>query len=159
MIAERYHFHLRQQTSNESVAEYIAELRRLASTCEFGAFLDEALRDRFVCGLRSESARRKLLTETKLTLAKAVEFAQCNELAEKNAKSFKGTEVEVQKLSSAPSDQKGGGTGQRKACYQCSRTNHTAPKCRFLNAICNHCGKKGHIVPVCRSKKDGHKQQ
>ena len=48
IVAERYHFHLRNQSSTETVADYIAELPRLATSCEFGSFLDEALRDRFV---------------------------------------------------------------------------------------------------------------
>ena len=158
VIAERYHFHIRTQASNEGIAEYIAELRRLASSCEFGAFLDEALRDRFVCGLRSESARRKLLTEAKLTLAKAVEFAQCMELAERNAISIKGTESSVQKLSYAPRNFKREQQQQQKPCYRCGRTNHDATKCRFIDATCNHCGKKGHISPACRSKQLNRKQ-
>ena len=159
IIAERYHFHLRNQSSTETIADYIAELRRLATSCEFGSFLDEALRDRFVCGLRCESARRKLLTEAKLTLAKAVEFAQCMELAEKNAKSFNGTEASVQKLSSTP--RKGGGytPHQHKPCHRCGRTNHEAATCRFSDATCHFCGKKGHIAPACRSKKSGRKPQ
>ena len=40
IIAERYHFHLRKQQPSENVTEYIAELRRLAASCEFGAFLE-----------------------------------------------------------------------------------------------------------------------
>ena len=43
VIAERFHFHQRNQGLNESVAEYIAELRRLALHCEFGEFLKDAL--------------------------------------------------------------------------------------------------------------------
>ena len=35
IIAERFHFHRRQQGANETIAEYMAELRHLASTCEF----------------------------------------------------------------------------------------------------------------------------
>ena len=35
----------------ESIAEYVAELRKAASFCEFVDFLDDALQDRFVCGL------------------------------------------------------------------------------------------------------------
>ena len=45
VISERFHFNKRQQGPNESVAEYVAELRRLSVHCEFGAFLDDALRD------------------------------------------------------------------------------------------------------------------
>ena len=50
-IAKRFRFYKRQQEPSEKMADYIAELRRLATTCEFGTFLDEALRDKFVCGL------------------------------------------------------------------------------------------------------------
>ena len=34
MIAERYHFHRCQQAVGENIAEYMAELRHLASTCD-----------------------------------------------------------------------------------------------------------------------------
>ncbi len=57
---------------NESVAEFMAELRRLATQCEFGMNLDDSLRDRLVCGLRSS---RKLLTKADLTLKKALDLA------------------------------------------------------------------------------------
>ena len=55
VIAERFHFHRRDQKSGESIAEYIAELRKLSIHCEFGDYLNQALRDRLVCGLRSEA--------------------------------------------------------------------------------------------------------
>ena len=58
VIAERFTFHRRNQLPNESILEYVAELRRLAVHCEFAAYLDQALRDRLVCGLRSESIQK-----------------------------------------------------------------------------------------------------
>ena len=36
VIAERYTFNQRNQHPGESVAEYVAELRRLTATCKFG---------------------------------------------------------------------------------------------------------------------------
>ena len=51
IVAQTLNFHHRDQAQGESVAEYlVAELRHLASKCNFGAYLDEALRDRLVCG-------------------------------------------------------------------------------------------------------------
>ena len=44
-IAERFRFYKRHQQPSETVTTYLAELRRLASTCEFGEFLNEALCD------------------------------------------------------------------------------------------------------------------
>ena len=85
-IAERFRFYKRQQRQGESMADYVAELRRLATTCEFGAFLDDALRDKFVCGLQKENIQRRLLAEADLELKKALELAQGMEAAEKGSK-------------------------------------------------------------------------
>ena len=49
IIAERFTFHRRNQRPGETMAEYDAALRKLAVTCEFETYLEEALRDRFVC--------------------------------------------------------------------------------------------------------------
>ena len=162
VIAERYHFHLRHQSPTETIAEYVAELRHLASSCDFGSFLDQALRDRFVCGLRNDGTRRKLLTEPKLTLPKAIELAQCMEMADKNSRTFKGAEASVQKISSTPRERRNGKTPsrnhRRNPCRHCGRDNYEASQCRFSDATCHHCGKKGHIAPICRTKKDNRKQ-
>ena len=76
----------RQQETEEGVAKFVSELRRLARHCEFGAYLDEALRDRFVCGLRSEAMQKRLLTEVDLSLSKAEDIALSMEAAAKDAR-------------------------------------------------------------------------
>ncbi len=50
-IVERYHFHKRDQLEGETATQYDAALRKLATHCQFADYLEEALRDRFVCGL------------------------------------------------------------------------------------------------------------
>ena len=42
---------------------FIIELKYLSNTCEFGKFLDEAVRDRFVCGLYDDDIQKRLLSE------------------------------------------------------------------------------------------------
>ena len=84
-IAERFKFHKRTQREGESVAEYVVALKELTTHCEFGGFLNEALRDRLVCGLYRESTQKRLLTEVDLTFKKACEIAQAMEMADKNA--------------------------------------------------------------------------
>ena len=148
IIAERFHFHRRSQAVGESINEYVAELRRLTTHCQFGGFLDEALRDRLVCGLRNQAIQKKLLTEADLTLTRAVELSVGMEAAEKNAKSLKGTETAVNRV--AP---------QRKPCYRCGRSSHDQKDCKFRDAECHNCGKRGHIVPVCRSPKKRQNQR
>ena len=38
VIAERFHFYRRNQHAGESIGEYLANLRHLASRCKFGEF-------------------------------------------------------------------------------------------------------------------------
>ena len=66
---ERFHFHRRSQATSESLCEYVAELWKLSTHCEFGECLYEALRDRLVSGLRSEAIQRHLLSEADLTFS------------------------------------------------------------------------------------------
>ncbi|XP_060071980.1 uncharacterized protein K02A2.6-like [Ylistrum balloti] len=51
-IAERFRFHKRDQRAGENVRDFNAAIRKLSQECGFGQVLDEALRDRFVCGFR-----------------------------------------------------------------------------------------------------------
>lgn len=53
------------------MSDYLAELRRLAATCSFGAFLEEALCDRYVYGLCTEAVQQRLWVEAELTLSKS----------------------------------------------------------------------------------------
>ncbi|XP_077974470.1 uncharacterized protein LOC144430410 [Styela clava] len=85
VIAERVKFHERIQHDGETVNEFLAQLRKLSEHCQFGEFLNDSLRDRFVSGLMSTRMKRKLLTEVDLTLQNAVKIATGMELAEKQA--------------------------------------------------------------------------
>ena len=145
IIAERFHFHKRDQSAGESVAEYDAALRKLATHCKFGNYLEEALRDRFVCGLRNEGIQRRLLAETELPLTKAMEMALSMESADKNTRSFKGLESAIKRVHGKP-------PRTAQPCSRCGKSNHTPSECKFKDAECHACGKKGHIAPVCRSK-------
>ena len=83
-ITERYHFHKREQAAGESVVQYLEELRRLVGRCNFGRYLDEGLRDRFVCGLKNDHIQKGLLAEADLDLGKAIKRATAMEAAQKH---------------------------------------------------------------------------
>ncbi len=59
--------------------------------CQFGKFLEQALRDRLVCGLRSEQAQKKLLSMDDLDFKKALQTSQATEAAETRTKEMQGT--------------------------------------------------------------------
>eukprot|EP00731_Ephydatia_muelleri_P039008 Em1040g1a len=145
VIAERFHFHRRSQGADESVAEYVAELRKLATHCRFGGYLEEALRDRLVCGLREESTQRALLTENELTLARALEIAQSREAVLMNAQRLKEPSLTVKKVTTRTD------TTISSKCTRCGSSKHLADRCPFRQATCFKCNKPGHIARVCRS--------
>lgn len=98
IIARRFYFHRREQATNESISEYVAELRKLAAPCDFGDYLNEALCDRFVCGLCSESTQKRLLSEAELTLTKAISIAQSMEAAESESHTLRAEKMAIHKL-------------------------------------------------------------
>src|SRR5207244_1616379 len=83
-IAERQRFFKRMQAEFESISVFVAELRRLALTCNFEATLDLALRDQFLSGVRNDSLKKKLMIEDDLTFEKAFQLAYKMEAADRD---------------------------------------------------------------------------
>ncbi|XP_040070861.1 uncharacterized protein LOC115320361 [Ixodes scapularis] len=151
IIGERAKFHRRAQHEGESISEYVAELRKLSQTCDYGSVLDESLRDRFVCGLLREDIQRVLFTEySKLTFQKAVERAQAMEAAKQSAAEARvgnSSVTDVHKVQA-------GNEKQRDSCYRCGSSRHRSQECPHRQSVCHKCDKKGHIQRVCRSGTD-----
>ena len=72
---------------------YIATLRKLARTWDFGPQLDDAIRDQLVCGLSSAAIQKRLLSEATLDCKKAVEIAIAMEAAAKDTHEMMGQQV------------------------------------------------------------------
>jgi len=118
--------------------------------------MNQALRDRMVCGLLSDSIQKRLLAEADLTLAQVLPLSQGMKAAKKKTQSLKVKKRvirQINKLSGkGPPIGKDSGTSKRPACYHYGRNNHSSAKCFFRDSECHTCGKKGHIVAVCHSK-------
>lgn len=99
-LAERFKFHHRKQNSGEKICDYVAELKKMSTTCEFGQWLNESLRDQLVCGLASEMIRQRLFAEDKLDFQRACSLALNMEAAEKDA-ALVETQVDSGKTASA----------------------------------------------------------
>ena len=135
LITERFRFYQRNQAVGESVHDFLADLRRLAITCEFKDFLDQALRDHFVCGLRAKGMQKNLLTEPGFNIARALELARNIEAAASETKGFKdpssigGASGKVLNVGVAPavySGRNSSGTSPSGGsyCHRCGRYDH-----------------------------------
>ncbi|XP_063534911.1 uncharacterized protein K02A2.6-like [Cydia strobilella] len=92
VLAERYKFRHRKQGDSESMSNYVAVLRRMSKTCDFGTGLQDSLRDQFVCGIHSETIRQRLFAEDNLDFTKAFNLAVSMEAAEKDAAMVEGSQ-------------------------------------------------------------------
>ena len=160
VIAERFHLHRRSQLPGETVADFVAHLRRLSKHCEFGAFLEDSLRDRLVCGLRSEAMQKHLLSEKDLTFRNTLDMAQASAQNTRALQQSGGSSVtqhsgsthsvSVNKVKASKTIK--ATPQQHQQCSRYNRAGHIPPKCPFLNATCHKCKKQGHIALACRSK-------
>ena len=80
-MGERFRFGRRLQNEGESIASFVAELRRLSLHCGYGENLSTALRDQFVMGLHSEATQKKLVMIKDLKLDLAIQTAKMDEKA------------------------------------------------------------------------------
>lgn len=166
VIAERYRFWNRAQHAGESYLDYAAELRRLARYCDFGANLEDTMRDRFVCGIRDAAVCKKLLTNDTLTMEEALKTASAQEIVDREAATLTSGAGGVHAVKSATPAKhkqskpasKAGASGSSSSggksfeCYRCGSIDHAPANCKFKTAECHHCHKKGHLSRVCRTR-------
>lgn len=93
IVAESFKFNKRDQKQGESISEFIIEFKSMAQLCEFGEFLDRALRDRFICGINNESIQRVLFNDGDL---KTFEMACSKALTMETTK----TDMEIIRITS-----------------------------------------------------------
>ncbi|KAI4904821.1 hypothetical protein NFI96_009209 [Prochilodus magdalenae] len=169
VLSERYSFRVRKQQNGETVAEYVAALKGLATTCEFGEKLDEQLRDQLVYGISSKELRTKLLSAAygeKLKWAKVMDIVHNFESTTSSLKTIQQTPLRTDSVSSykgkAHARQKEPERKQRPkrsggddVCYRCQREGHSPANCRYKDFQCRACNKKGHLERACRTKESG----
>ncbi|KAI5725937.1 hypothetical protein M8J77_021917 [Diaphorina citri] len=146
-IVENFRFHKRVQTDGESVKDFFTSLQKLSTTCKFGPYLDTALRNQFVFGLRDQTIQSRVLEVENLTVKSAFDKAYSMELCASSAteiqKGNASSNEVITKLQVKHGGISGGGDvstkvkkttggtalpGKRTACYRCGSPNHFADK-------------------------------
>ena len=167
-IAENFRFHQRRQQEDESMLQYVAALQKLSIDCKFGEYLNTALRNQFVYGLRSTRIQSRLLETKDLTFDKAVQLASGMEMSAKDTDQLQGAAAPVQtadakkpqrRTDQRRPDQRRPLTNQhqptKKTYGQRSTPTYTQPNhCNRPNlsgnkkVSCYRCG-KGHLATQC----------
>ncbi|VDP95381.1 unnamed protein product [Echinostoma caproni] len=142
-----------------SCRDFILQLNRQASRCNYGDRLEEQMCDRLVAGINNLSLQRKLLEKKDLTFAEARKICEQHDDLMKATSSEAVTLFQRQKTppnrpptaKRAPKPQKDSPGNEKRInpCLSCG-DHHLRSNCRFRNAKCHACGKIGHIRRVCK---------
>ena len=139
-MVQRFYFNTRIQEMEETVLEFVADLRRFSEYCQFAATLDDMLRDRLVCGIRDHQLQHRLLAETDLIFQKALDISQTSEAAERNARDIQAKQTPKPILALNQPTRQTYSQGRLKSsdkqikCYRCG-SSHQVRVCPFKGAI------------------------
>ncbi len=139
---ERDTFRNNKQKPNQSISEYILELKKLSRYCNYGESLQGTLKETFLSGLSNKFIKSKVMGDC---AGKA--FDVVCEKALTVEKIFQETQVYLQSQTGATVNHVQNASSNQK-CSRCN-SNHDAKTCRFKNEKCHNCNKVGHISRAC----------
>lgn len=174
-FVDKANFYEASRGPGESLGDWAARLRGLASYCDFGAALETTVRDRFVLGLGPGPERDRLFEQSPstLTLSRAIELAEqaacAKEAKMRCSDAMLAKEEPIYQVVQQTNCGRGGdsrrirtrapvasGAYPRRVlqqdsvrCEVCGMKNHNSEKCRYRRYTCQKCGKKGHLKKVC----------
>jgi hypothetical protein len=159
ILSERYKFRHRKQ-NNETISEYVAVLKKMSKTCEFGSWLEDSLRDQLVCGISSETIRQRLFTEDQIDFRRAYALAVSMEAAEKDAAAVEGRAITscgdgaacqaVSAVGAARRDG-GGGAGGGRARFSVTARGRSMNGWRGQHTIGQQQPRRGVAYQQCRA--------
>jgi len=117
---------------------WVIELCKLAKTCNFAGYLNTALQDQVVCGLREPHIQRELLSIRDLTIDTALNKSRAMEATSAELQNFQTVEGDsaTHAVSRPP----------HRSCYRCGNLKHVVDSCPHKDKQCNKCRKTSHLA-------------
>lgn len=174
--AERHKFMSRSLRNDESLSDFMVELKILAESCDFGQYLDQALCDKFIWSQKDEVIQRSLLNlPMEKSFSEVCETALTMERTSKEVKAIQGTnngggsgvggtakDNLVGKITER-SDYNGNRRGRsvsrnRNSRNRSSYRNKSKQATRFKDIQCYRCQKWGHYASYCDERDSKNKR-
>lgn len=171
---ERKQFYAAKKDTDETIVQYVARLKFLAGSCDFGNRIESILMDKFVTSLDGRIFDR-LCEENhnEITLARAILLAskyestttnidinsmKSNQRFDKsnNKKKFiPGSKNNSSNNSSNNNSSSNSGTdstAKKQRCKHCGYKTHLSENCKYKSATCHKCSRVGHLASICKQR-------
>lgn len=168
---ERHKFRNIEHAIDEPIERFVLRLREQGNLCEYGAHLDEEIKEQLFEKGASDDLREKILNKPAMTLAETIEAGRSLETIGKhrqNSKlipqqeglnqianttnSSKNTSRECRRCGRSSRFDQNDSYLDRRECYRCGRTGHFAndDNCPALDQKFERCGLVGHFKKRCK---------
>ena len=157
ILFERCMFLRRNQDSEETLTQYITELKIISKKCEFENISPTAiLRDRIISGMKDERLRNTLLIQQQLIIGELIKICKTEETTYKQAQTFEKKNDKINGLFKKTKQYKteykpnynkkeeyynNGNKNDWKMCKYCGR-KHERRQCPAYGEKCNEYGNK-----------------
>ncbi|MES9975679.1 MAG: aspartyl protease family protein, partial [Candidatus Thiodiazotropha sp.] len=148
---ERYRFSARKRQPEETIMQYVTELKAIARNCNFCQCMYQSLlRDQIARGIRNETTTRKLLTMKNLTLEQCIEICLSEENTDAHYRQMHPSSSTQMISSIRPTTRQP--TPTDRSCRFCgTRHQRTKEHCPAWGKTCMKCRKKNHFARCCQS--------
>lgn len=157
----RHIFFSTKQTEEQSIDDFVTELKTKARDCGFGNLTDSLIRDKIVSGIRCDRVRQKLLKTRNLDLPLCISICQSEEETTKQLSQMTNNSSEVnlvkhkkygqKQKTGRKSDGSSGVNNRKKTCSRCTY-EHEFDKCPAMSQRCSKCKRLNHYAKACKSK-------
>ncbi|XP_059046957.1 uncharacterized protein LOC131842442 [Achroia grisella] len=181
----RYNFFTRNQSEGESIIQYVTALKLLSKNCEFLTLEFDLIRDRMTirsqtCGITNIAVRDRLLRSEDLTLEKAINICQADEVSADGRRQLESSSGTPSSSGPGPAlvsavrarGSRGRSSSRARAprysvtnrrgnshnmhtvanCPRCGAQRCEPTTCPALNIQCYVCHNYGHFARMCQVK-------
>jgi len=161
----RFQFFNMSQQDDQSVEQFITEVKLKAKMCEFEKEKENIsecmIRDRIICGISDKALQENILRThlEDIKLEKVIKLCRVSSEAKQQAQSLNDQSsvnriTKNQRSSTSVNTSKQKATRKTKAyvCKQYCGETHLPRQCPAYNHCCSECGKTGHYEVKCRNR-------
>lgn len=155
LFRERKTFFAAEKTESESIASWLARLKKLALNCKFGVSLEQFVLNKFISGTSGPIFERFCEEDENLNLADAYRKALVVEskiLSRTVNNGSSSNDIMFIKGQKKRGDSNKTNKKTKKPCVHCGWKNHQSSSCKFKKSVCHSCNKVGHLASICNQK-------